>query len=164
MSEQKNDILIRLAAKHDAPAIATVLHDSFIEYEPRYTPEAFAATVSCPEHIETRISEGLTWVAVRDAAIVGTVSAAMRGESLYLRGMAVVPPARGLRVGEALLRQVEEFALTCCYDRLFLSTTPFLSRAIRLYERWGFRRNDEGPLDLHGTPLFTMEKPLIEGV
>src|SRR5260370_227302 len=45
---------------------------------------------------------------------------------------------------------------------MYLSTTPFLDRAIRLYERFGFQRSDEGPLDLFGTPLFTMTKRLNE--
>jgi hypothetical protein len=41
-----------------------------------------------------------------------------------------------------------------------VSTTPFLLRAITLYERCGFRRTGDGPEDLSGTPLFTMEKTL----
>jgi ribosomal protein S18 acetylase RimI-like enzyme len=41
---------------------------------------------------------------------------------------------------------------------MLLSTAPFLDRAIRLYERFGFRRTNEGPHDLFGTPLFSMEK------
>jgi hypothetical protein len=41
-----------------------------------------------------------------------------------------------------------------------LSTTPFLDAAIALYERCGFRRTAGGPLELAGTPLFTMEKRL----
>ncbi len=41
---------------------------------------------------------------------------------------------------------------------MFLSTTPFLHSAIRLYERFGYRRTDDGMNDLFGTPLFTMEK------
>jgi ribosomal protein S18 acetylase RimI-like enzyme len=44
------------------------------------------------------------------------------------------------------------------FRRLFLSTTPFLDRAISLYERFGFQRNEEGLRELFGTPLFTMEK------
>ncbi len=46
-------------------------------------------------------------------------------------------------------------------ERLFLSTTPFLTHAIRLYEHAGFQRNAEGSPDLFGTPLFTMVKPLL---
>jgi putative acetyltransferase len=72
--------------------------------------------------------------------------------------MVVRPTARGQRIGERLLAQVENFAVAEGLGRLFLSTTPFLDRAIRLYERLGFQRINEGPHDLFGTPLFTMEK------
>jgi ribosomal protein S18 acetylase RimI-like enzyme len=72
--------------------------------------------------------------------------------------MAVLPTARGQRIGELLLLQIESYAGEQGHERLVLSTTPFLHRAIRLYENFGFRRNGEGPHDLFGTPLFTMEK------
>nr|MBA3805871.1 GNAT family N-acetyltransferase [Acidobacteriota bacterium] len=77
---------------------------------------------------------------------------------VYIQSMGVLPSARGLRIGELLLRSVEDFASAHGYKRLFLSTTPFLSRAIKLYERFGFRRTDAPPHDLFGTPLLTMEK------
>jgi hypothetical protein len=38
--------------------------------------------------------------------------------------------------------------------------TPFLAGAIRLYERFGFKRTPGGPNDLFGTPLFSMAKAL----
>jgi len=37
------------------------------------------------------------------------------------------------RIGELLLKQVENFAAAHGYERMTLNTTPFLSRAIRLY-------------------------------
>ena len=104
--------------------------------------------------------EGPVWIAMHGRVIVGTVSVVPRSGELYVRGMAVLPSARGLGLGSLLLKQVESFALAHGYNRLTLSTTPFLLRAIKLYERWGFTRADEGPHDLFGTPLFTMVKEL----
>ncbi len=97
---------------------------------------------------------------LNDQTIVGTVSVVPKGQSLYIRGMAVIPSARGQKLGELLLSHVESFALASGFKRLFLSTTPFLSGAIRLYERFGFQRIADGPQELFGTPLFTMEKIL----
>lgn len=108
-----------------------------------------------------RAKEGPVWVALHDGRIVGTASAISKGDSLYIRGMAVIPIARGKGVGHDLLSHIENFAKANSVSRLFLSTTPFLDRAIRLYERFGFRRTDQGPHELFGTPLFTMEKFLL---
>jgi ribosomal protein S18 acetylase RimI-like enzyme len=160
MTNENPDIQIRTAVPDDAPAIAALLREAFAEYRAAYTAEAFAATAPACEQIQRRLDEGPVWVAVRDGVIVGAVSVVPRGESLYIRGMAVLRESRGHRLGEALLRRVEEFASAHGYRRLSLSTTPFLSRAIRLYEHAGFRRSEEGPHDLCGTPLFTMEKAL----
>ena len=84
----------------------------------------------------------------------------IRAIALLFRGMAVLPSSRGFHLGELLLKQAEDFALAHNCKRLVLSTTPFLLRAIRLYERAGFKRTAEGPHDLFGTPLFTMVKDL----
>jgi putative acetyltransferase len=159
MGERKTTtIRIRMAAHGDVPSIAAVLHESFIEYKSSYTQEAFASTTPAGDQIQNRMKEGPIWVALKDDAIVGTVSAVPKGEALYIRGMAILPAARGQRVGLLLLREVESFASESGFKRLYLSTTPFLSRAIRLYEHYGFRHSSEGPHNLFGTPLFTMEK------
>ena len=159
----KPNIQIRTAVPDDAPSISSVLYESFVEYKSSYTPEGFAVTTPTSDQIQSRMSEGPVWVVLRDQAIVGTASAVSQGESLYVRGMAVLPNARGQKIGELLLEHIESFASASGFRRLFLSTTPFLSSAIRLYERFGFRRIDDGPHDLFGTPLFTMEKFLNLG-
>lgn len=151
---------IRRAVPDDSSLIASLLHRSFVEYESAYTKEAFAATISTPEQLRERMNEGPVWVTTQNGIMVGTVSAVARGEALYIRGMAVDPMVRGSGTGRALLRSAEEFAIESGFKSLFLSTTPFLLPAIRLYENYGFQRNDEGPHDLFGTPLFTMVKTL----
>lgn len=161
MSQEKSEIEIRRAAADDASRVAAVLYESFVEYEALYTQEAFAATAPTCEQIESRMKEGPMWVALRDGVIVGTVSAVPRvGGALYIRGMGVVPSARGFKIGRLLLERSESFASEQGYRSLILSTTPFLKSAIRLYERHGFRCNSEGPHDLFGTTIFTMVKNL----
>jgi N-acetylglutamate synthase-like GNAT family acetyltransferase len=150
---------IRRAGPRDAPAIAQVLHDSFLEFKALYTAGAFSATALSPEQVLARICEGPVWVATGESSVLGTVAAILKDdESAYMRGMAVLPSARGSRVGAALLQHAEAWAAGAGCTRLFLSTTAFLSSAIRLYERAGFIRIDEGPHELFGTPLFVMKK------
>jgi hypothetical protein len=47
----------------------------------------------------------------------------------------------------------EKFAIQSKCSRLFLSTTPFLSRAKKLYKSCGFKVTDEGPDNSFGTPF-----------
>jgi N-acetylglutamate synthase-like GNAT family acetyltransferase len=151
---------IRRAAQEDAAAIAAVLHESFVEFKDLYTDQGFAATAIGIEQVVTRMREGPVWVALHEAVVLGSVAAVIKSDSVYIRGMAVLPTARGSGAGTRLLQQVEAWAVTQGYSRLSLSTTPFLDSAIRLYERSGFRRMDEGLHDLFGTPLFEMEKTI----
>ncbi len=135
-----------------------MLYESFIEFRPLYTDGGFAATTPNPAQIRVRMSEGPVWIALRDELALGTAAAVVKDTRMYMRGMAVLPSARGLGVAVRLLEVVEERARRGGCRSVFLSTTPFLSGAIRLYERSGFRRTDEGPYELGGTPLFMMEK------
>jgi len=155
-------VTIRGAGPGDAPVIARVLYESFVEFRALYTDGGFAATALGAEQMLIRIQEGPVWVALRGGVVLGTVAAVAKGESAYVRGMAVLPAARGSGVGAALLRTVESWAVREGLGRLFLSSTPFLTSAIRLYEGFAFRRVVEEPQDLFGTELFTLEKVVSE--
>jgi GNAT superfamily N-acetyltransferase len=150
--------VVRLANVGDAEAIASIMLQAFSEYRELYTAEGFAATAITSEEVVARMRQGPVFVALIDDEMVGTASVVKKNDSLYVRGMAVLPESRGNRIGELLLIQIEDYAANEGCKRLFLSTTPFLDRAIRLYEKFGFMRTEEGPHDLFGTPLFTMEK------
>lgn len=69
----------------------------------------------------------------------------------------MLPAARAKGIGRQLLEHVERFATAFGYERMFLCTTPFLTRAIRLYRQFGFRR-DVQENNLLGTLIFAMEK------
>ena len=91
---------------------------------------------------------------------MGTISAIPKSAGLYIRSMAVLPSSRGHGIGQLLLQAVEQFAIAQSFRRMFLSTTPFLAAAIRLYDQFGFQRSNEEPHELFGTSLFTMIKLL----
>jgi GNAT superfamily N-acetyltransferase len=156
-------IRIRLATVEEAAVVAAVLRQSFLEFEPLYTPGGFEATALPQSQVLIRMKEGPVWVAARDGIAVGTVSGMVKADSVYIRGMAVVPGARGCGAGSQLLRTVEAWAGEQGAVRIFLSTTPFLAAAIGLYKRAGFKRAKDGAGDLFGTPLFTMVKSIAQG-
>jgi GNAT superfamily N-acetyltransferase len=156
-----SQIEIRRAAPEDAAVIAALLYEAFVEFKSLYTDGGFSATTLNVAQILARMNEGPVWLAMGNKVALGTVGALVNAQSAYIRGMAVLPSARVSGVGAALLRHVEDWAASQGCSRLFLSTTPFLSAAIRLYEKFGFHRTGKGPHELAGTPLFTMEKKLF---
>lgn len=155
-------VRIREASPIDAEAIVSLLKIAFLEFEALYTPEGFRATTPTAEEIRPRFAEGPIWVAELDSHIVGTVSVVSKGDGLYIRSMAVHPEARGSGIGALLLETLEKAAEGFACSRLFLSTTPFLEAAIHLYGRAGFRKTDDEPHDLFGTPLMTMVKTRLQ--
>jgi GNAT superfamily N-acetyltransferase len=150
--------LIARATRQDIPEIALLLANAFASFESQYTPEAFTTTIVGVAEFHARWDQGSVWLARREGMLLGTVSAVPGQAELYIRSMAVAPEARGLGIGARLLNAVEAYAQAHALPRLYLSTTPFLSAAIRLYTAAGFQRIPDGPHDLHGTPLFSMEK------
>jgi GNAT superfamily N-acetyltransferase len=158
----RRQLRVRDATPDDAGAIAALLVAAFAEFEPRYTPAGYRATTPTADEIRRRLPLGPTWVVECDGAVIGTVSALSTIDGVYVRSMAVEPQSRGRGTGQALLSRVERFATGLRARRLFLSTTPFLTAAIRMYERAGFRVTEEGPKALGGTPLVTMVKSLGE--
>ena len=156
-----NSIAIHVVSEDAAPIVAQILLRAFEKLRPQYTDGGFAATTPSAPQILVRLKEGPVWLATYDNEPVGTTSAVVRGTRTYMRGMAVLPSARGRGVGSALLQKVQEYASGQGSDAIYLSTTPFLLDAIQLYERFGFQKTVEGPHDLCGTPLFTMEKKLV---
>jgi ribosomal protein S18 acetylase RimI-like enzyme len=102
---------IRFALLADAPAMAAVLAEAFAEFKAYYTPGAFAATTLSASVIVERRREGPLWVAEWQGLIVGTASAVPKGTALYVLSVAVRPAARGQRLGQALMRHVEAYAV-----------------------------------------------------
>jgi putative acetyltransferase len=79
------------------------------------------------------------FVARADGELLGMTALVDRGDgTAELKRMFVLPPARGLGVGAALIRALEERAASDGIHTVQLETGPLQPDAIRLYERCGY--------------------------
>jgi len=134
------DVLVRMAATGDAPAIAW-LRARFLDAPA--TGEAFTREVA--EWLEDEGERRTTWLAERDGAVLGMASLfeyrrmpkpGLPGSRWgYVSNMFVREEARDAGVGAALLDAVIAAADERGYARLVLSPAE---RAIPFYERAGF--------------------------
>ena len=156
-------VTIRKAVSTDAPAILDCLRIAFEPYRSSYTAEAFTDTVLTAETIQHRLASMCIFVAVNEAGnIVGTIGFSVIGGSEgHLRGMAVLPGWQGRGIADRLLQRAEaELGAGKC-SRITLDTTDPLQRAMRFYERHGYRRSGR-VTDFSGMPLHEYVKNLTE--
>lgn len=134
---------MRRARVEDAAGILDCLATAFSPYEASYTPAAYVDTVLTAESIVGRLEAMHVFVAVGDGdAIVGTIACAMVDETEgHLRGMAVVPVWQGHGIAERLLQAAEADLVVQGCVRITLDTTEPLQRAMRFYEKHGYRRS-----------------------
>jgi len=152
---------VRGAAPADSAAILECLRIAFEPYRRHYSPQAFADTTLTPQTLPARMAEMTVLVAASPSGeIAGTIAfAAADGREGHLRGMAVRPEWQGQGIAESLLSAAEARLRSLGCRRITLDTTAPLQRAMRFYERQGYRRSGR-VTDFFGMPLFQYEKLL----
>jgi ribosomal-protein-alanine N-acetyltransferase len=151
---------IRLARATEAKEIHQILSEAFEPYRPSYTAEAYSVTVPSPREIEQRIRDPRTdvLVAALHDEVIGTVTVHEKAENeLHAGSMAVNPNFQGQGIGQRLLEEVERLARERSRPTISLESFEPLTKAIALYERYGFERTGkERPY--HGITIFEMRK------
>lgn len=158
---QRPLFFVRLAEGKDTLGILDCLRAAFEEYRQSYTAEAFLDTVLTAETLQQRLENMVVFAAAdADGRIWGTIACKVvkKGEG-HLRGMAVLPHLRGAGIAERLLNRAEEELRSHNCIRVTLDTTEPLQRAMRFYEKHGYRRSGK-VTDFFGMPLIEYEKTL----
>ena len=150
---------IREASAEDSEAILTCLRSAFAPYQNRYTPGAYEDTVLTSQTLQNRLKTMSVFVADSGGRIVGTISCALHGEEGHLRGMAVQPDWLGKNVAHRLLEAAEKLMRDQGCRRVTLDTTEPLERAMRFYEKHGYRKSGRVS-DFFGMPLYEYMKTL----
>ena len=157
-------VTIRPAISDDAPAILQCLHIAFEPYRSFYSEQGFSDTVLTKETIHRRLADFQVLVAATSSGeIVGTIAYSVQQAGKgHLRGMAVLPDRMGTGLAQSLLDASETELRKLGCDRITLDTTAPLQRAIRFYERNGYRRSNKVG-DHFGMPLYEFVKTLPMG-
>ncbi|MCI0353915.1 MAG: GNAT family N-acetyltransferase [Acidobacteria bacterium] len=152
---------VRRAGIEDAQGILDCLHSAFEPYRKQYTPAAFQDTVLSRDTIEQRLADMTVFVAITDAGrIIGTIGCKPENtQEGHIRGMAVDPERQASGVAQRLLESVEAELRDRGCSVISLDTTQPLQRAIRFYERNGFRATGK-VTDFFGMPLYEYVKRL----
>lgn len=86
----------------------------------------------------------ILFVEAEDLGIIGTCALMpVEGASFELTKMGVVEAARGRKAGDFLMQQVLERAKHLKMDELFLLTNRKCAAAIHLYEKFGFKHDEQ---------------------
>lgn len=153
-----DDIEIRKARRNEVQEICEVLSESFEPYRQDYTEEAYKATVVSPSEIENRITDQKidVLVAIYNDKIVGTASIEMgKKENLHIRSMAVRPDYQRKGIGWRILQEINRLAKKVHCKTITLECFEPLTKAVSLYENFGFRRTGR-ERDLYDIKIFEM--------
>jgi ribosomal protein S18 acetylase RimI-like enzyme len=147
-SSSASEICIRSTTENDAPGILACLQAAFALYRDSYTPAAFLDTVLTPESLRARLASMQVFVAQNASGqIVGTIACQVIGSGEgHLRGMAVLPSCQGSGVAAQLLTHAEAKLRRQHCTCIALDTTAPLERAMRFYEKLGFRPPAKSPI------------------
>jgi GNAT superfamily N-acetyltransferase len=151
---------IRRAMLDDAAAVLHCLAVAFEPYRYQYSRQGYEDTTLTAETICVRMRSMEVLVAEANGLVVGTIATSVVSPEVgHLRGMAVLPEWQGRDIAGQLLSFAESHLRDRGCTRITRDTTQPLQRAIRFYEKHGYRSTGKVG-DFFGMPLYEYAKQL----
>ena len=156
-ARRKTALLVRGAVPADHPAIRAVVVAAYGQYADLLPPDIFSAYLADLLDVETHASNGPLFVAEADERVCGYAAfypdASVQGVGWPTgwasgRALAVDPAARGHGVARALMATGERLTQDGGSPVLAFHTHSYMTTAIALYERSGYRRAPEFDFDV----------------
>jgi diamine N-acetyltransferase len=136
----------RVTSKDDYPILMKLARQIWaITYQDILSPAQFDYMIQmmyAPDVIEKEIGEGIVFEMVKDGTVpVGFISYGPYAQGVIkLHKLYLSKEYHGMGVGSQMLSRVKEIARTLGAKKLLLNVNKQNARAIRAYERNGFKR------------------------
>ncbi|SRR6266545_2361147 len=150
---QKAGVLIRDARPEEVDAAGAVVRAAYQQFESVYPGESWQRYITMVGELSPRTGEGEIIIAERSGELIGCVifyaDGSKSGQGEWPEGwsgvvrLAVLPTARGLGIGRALIDECLRRAREGGAATLALHTTEWMAVARAMYERMGFVRAPE---------------------
>jgi putative acetyltransferase len=141
------NINIRPIQAADNLFLAKIIRDTLTEFKANHPGTVYYDPST--DHLYELFQEpGSTYyVAEIDGTIAGGVgifpTAGLPGGTCELVKMYLVPSARGIGLGKALIEKALAFAKNSGFLQVYIETMPELSKAMKVYEKFGFKYLDK---------------------
>jgi ribosomal protein S18 acetylase RimI-like enzyme len=148
-----NLIGVREMQQQEKKIVQHLLFESYHQYEPLYKdPEVWFNYLKDIRSSVFNENADKILVAVRNGKIIGSLQLYQSSEKAYnkpeleihspiIRLLAVHPNARGCGAAQALLGASVEYAVHKGETSIYLHSSDRMHKAIKLYERYGFKRD-----------------------
>jgi putative acetyltransferase len=164
MSPVKEQISIRPIQQQDNHALANVVRSTLKEFGANHPGTVYfdETTDSLYEVFQTPGS--FYFVALINDEVAGGggiyPSPGLPSDTCELVKMYLLPHARGLGLGKKLIEKCLSFAKESGYKYIYLETMPELNKALKVYEKFGWKFIDKpmGDTGHYGCQLWMLKK------
>ncbi|MHA3964182.1 MAG: N-acetyltransferase family protein [Candidatus Thorarchaeota archaeon SMTZ1-45] len=132
---------IRCADEEDAEQISALYKRVWDEFKSDFPEKLLQSRQPSKMEMIQWIQQDTYLVVVFRNSIIGVVGCKLEHGACLLTHMAVDKNHRRMGVGTALVEKVIEYAKENDSFKVWLDTAPFMSDAISLYERFGFKKS-----------------------
>jgi putative acetyltransferase len=147
------NINIRTIEPDDNAQLAKVVRNTLAEFGANHPGTVYYDPTTDALYELFRQLRSAYFVAVKDYRILGGggifPTAGLPDDTCELVKMYLVPEARGIGLGKAIIEKCFETARNFGFSKIYLETMPELKQALTVYEKFGFSYLD-GPIGNSG--------------
>ncbi|WP_205510788.1 GNAT family N-acetyltransferase [Longitalea arenae] len=142
-------VTIRTIQPADNPALAVIIRNALTEFGANKPGTVYYDATTDALYELFRQPGSIYYVAEADGTLIGGAgifpSPGLPADTCELVKMYLTPVARGKGIGKTLIEKALQFASETGYRKVYIETMPELSKAMSVYEKFGFKYLD-GPL------------------